>query len=195
MPLTNEQYLALGLVGGAAVLGFTAWKRRAERIIPCTKISNRIGGSLDSPCPSELPLDVCTAADFESWLERLSMQLLTVNTLAANLDAVNQLEGLGPSIQQYSSSSAALIGGWHPLWTTLADLNPILNQLRVGCDLLNQGNARLAAAGFREYIVQEGAETEAFIQSSRSSNKWLLPAFAVAAAGSALYLLREQLTR
>lgn len=190
MALTREQAVGAGLIAGAALLGYAALRRRKERLVKCDQISNRAGGTMAEPCPTEGPLDVCTFdGDYGPWRERLGIQLDAVQRLQRNMEDIGVLEmAFFDAIDSYTQQAVALIGQFAPAWTTQSDITPFLNQLRIGCELLNEGNAVLVKAGRPEYVVQEATETEAFARTAKPPSRLWLPLVLVGVVGGAYYV-------
>lgn len=178
MALTREQAVGAGLIGVAALVGYAALRRKQQRVVKCDGISNRAGGTMAEPCPTEGPVDVCTFdGDYAPWRERLGMQLDAVQRLQRNMEDLGLLDSsFFDSIEAYTASSATLINQFAPAWTTESDILPFVNQLRLGCELLNAGNAAIVKAGRPEYVVREAAETGAFAKTARPPSRlWFLP--------------------
>ena len=190
MDLTREQKIGAGLIAGAVVLGIVALQRKAERIIPCTRIANSAGGTLQEPCPTEGPVDVCTLdGDYAPWRQRLSTQLAAVVQLQSNMEDIGVLDlSFFDAMRQYKQTAGTLIGKSAPSWTTESDIAPFLSQLRIGCDLLNQGNSAVVRAGRPEYVVQEASETRAFAQTADPPNTLMGVVLVALALGGAYYV-------
>jgi|SRR3990172_2581892 len=187
--MTRDQAIGAALVGAAGLVAYVGLRKRSERVVKCDNISNRTGGTLSTPCPTEGPLDVCTYdGDYVPWRERLSIQLEAVNRLQRAMEDLGLLDDvMHESIRAYAQRAATLIGQFPPAWTTESDLAPILAELRVGCDLLNQGNAAISKAGRPEYIVQESGETAAWAKQAHPGLPVWVPILGIAAAAGAAY--------
>lgn len=196
MALTKEQKIGAGLIAGAAVLGIAAYTRRKERLVKCDNISNRTGGTMQEPCPTEGPVDVCTYdGDYTPWRERLGLQLDAIQRLKQNLEDLSLLdESFYDAIEDYVQKTVALISQFPPAWTTESDINPMINQLRTGCDILNQGNRAIVKAGRPEYIVNEAGEADVFAKTARRPSPLWFP-LTLVVAGAGAYYLGQRLKR
>lgn len=189
MHLTREQTVGLGLVTVAGLAAYAGLRRRAERKIACDGVGNSRGGTLASPCPTEGPVDICTGSDYAAWRERLGLQIETLHLLERSLGSAGLLDpSRAESIKNYIAAAAYLVGKANPVWTTEPDLLPILHQIRMGCELLNESNAALASAGYLPVAESGAAKAFATTAAEKQRSPFFWPALAVG-VGTAAYFL------
>ena len=191
--MVNERDKAILLtIAGAGTLGYLAFARGAAvQKLDCSYAANRLGATVDDPCPTEGPVDVCTQNDFDAWQERLNLQVHALTNLYGRLETHGLLadESLEHSLQNYLASATAAIQKSNPLWTSDTDVVPMASLVASGCELLNQGNAVLARAGFREQAVYEPGVTVQYAEAARARKRDAIPTWAkVAIAGGIVVL-------
>lgn len=192
--LTTNEMIALGAIAAGGV-GLYLIYRNAYKV-NCKRIANSRGGTFKRPCPTRLPLIggilgdvdiVCTGADRSSWQERLRLQISTLSQLQSALQQTGLLTGtLADRFSSYLDTAPELT--MHdPLFEGRVANEPILEMLRVGCDLQNEGNRVLIDAGHRDLIVPESATEKRYRKEAAIVPQWLWLTILVAGAWTAYY--------
>jgi len=191
--VVNERDKAILLgVAGVGTLAYLAVSRgRAVHKLDCSYAANRTGATVAEPCPTEGPVDVCTQKDFDAWQERLQLQVHAMTTLYGRLEAYSLLgdPAFTNALQSYIATATAAAQQSNPLWTSDSDVVPMAALVASGCELLNQGNAVLARAGYRDQAVYEAGVTVQYAEAARARKQDQVPTWAkvaLAAGGVAL---------
>jgi len=190
MAVKPQTMVAISLIGGAGLLGYAAWRSRQEAAqLRCGAISNSRGGTVSDPCPSSIPvIGGCSQEDYQSWRNRLALQVDSLGTLKRNLDDVGLLSNqMLDRIDEYVAQANALISQFGPFWTTSEDITPFTTTIQVGCALLNEGNELLANRGYDHLVVREPPVVQEWAKAAQMQRRakifpWVVGGVAAIAA-------------